>query len=273
MNEKEIRKYNKISSTESIKIVPFDIQKRYTSPHKHDKYLEIVYFIKGSGAHYLDFEKFEITPHSIFFIKKEEVHHWEITTEPVGYVILIKESFLAHSLDDTIAKQLLQLTSSQCIQADENDFSLFALFSALTWEMNQKNVLQQVIEGGLKAILAKMVSYADASQAETTDKSVLFLNLLSEKLVNSVSYYAGLLHTSAQNLNVVSQKAFGKTASDVIAVHMIKEIKRQLIYTNKSINAIAYDLSFKDTSHFTKYFKRYVSLTPLQYRKKAVLEV
>ncbi len=269
MND-SISTYNKINAEVGIKIEPFDVTKRYTKPHKHNKYLEIIYFIKGSGFHHLDMESHSIEPPLLFIVKKDEVHHWEITTKPKGYVIIIKESFLEKTLDKYINTQLIKLNNCQKIMVDEGDKSLNALFKSLCWEMKQANLNQEAVEGGVKAILSKMVRYATLQGGENTDKTVQFVNLLSENLKNNVSFYAEILNTTSQNLNSLCHKVFNKTASDVIAEHIIVEVKRQLAYTNKSISDIAYDLEFKDSSHFTKYFKRYTQLTPLQYRKNLV---
>ncbi|MCM4163210.1 helix-turn-helix domain-containing protein [Arenibacter sp. P308M17] len=266
-----IRTYNKIHSEVGIKIAPFDVAKRYTKPHKHNKYLEIIYFVKGSGFHHMDMVSHSIEPPLLFFVKKDEVHHWEITTKPKGYVIIIKESFLERTLDKYINSQLIKLNNCQKIKVNDGDKSLKALFKALCWEMDQVNLNQEAVEGGLKAILSKMVKYATLQGGENTDRTMQFVNLLSENLKNNVAFYAEALNTTSQNLNALCHKVFNKTASDVIAEHIIMEVKRQLAYTNKPISEIAYDLEFKDTSHFTKYFKRYTQLTPLQYRKKLVL--
>ncbi|RTE51990.1 helix-turn-helix domain-containing protein [Arenibacter aquaticus] len=262
-----IRTYNKIASEVGIKIEPFDISKRYTKPHKHNKYLEIIYFVKGSGFHHLDMKSHKIEPPLLFLVKKDEVHHWEIDTVPQGYVIIIKESFLEETLDKYINTQLIKLSNSQKVFVNEKDLSLQALFDAMCWEMKQDPLNQEVVEGGLKAILSKIVKYAAAQGADNNDKAIQFVDLLSGDLKNNVSFYADSLHTTSQNLNAICNKAFGKTASDVIAEHIIREVKRQLLYTNKSIGDIAYALEFKDTSHFTKYFKRYTQQTPLQYKK------
>jgi AraC-like DNA-binding protein len=253
-----------------IKIAPFDVTKRYTKPHKHNKYLEIIYFIKGSGFHHMDMKSHSIEPPLLFFVKKDEVHHWEITTKPKGYVIIIKESFLERTLDKYINSQLMKLNNCQKIKVNDGDKSLKALFKSLCWEMDQVTLNQEALEGALKAILSKMVTYASLQGGENTDRTMQFVNLLSENLKNNVAFYAEALNTTSQNLNAICHKVFNKTASDVIAEHIIMEVKRQLAYTNKSISEIAYDLEFKDTSHFTKYFKRYTQLTPLQYRKKLV---
>jgi len=262
-----IRTYNKIGSEVGIKIEPFDISKRYTKPHKHNKYLEIIYFVKGSGFHHLDMKSHKIEPPLLFLVKKDEVHHWEIDTVPQGYVIIIKESFLEETLDKYINTQLIKLHNSQKVFVNQKDLSLQALFDAMCWEMKQDPLNQEVVEGGLKAILSKIVKYAAAQGADSADKAIQLVDLLSENLKNNVTFYADTLHTTSQNLNAICQKVFNKTASEVIAEHIIREVKRQLLYTNKSIGDIAYDLEFKDTSHFTKYFKRYTQQTPLQYKK------
>lgn len=262
-----IRTYNKIASEVGIKIEPFDISKRYTKPHKHNKYLEIIYFVKGSGFHHMDMKSHKIKPPLLFLVKKDEVHHWEIDTVPQGYVIIIKESFLEQTLDKYINTQLIKLSNSQKVYVNQKDPALQALFDALCWEMKQNSLNQEVVEGGLKAILSKMVKYAAVQGADSTDKAIQLVDLLSENLKNNVAFYADTLHTTSQNLNAICQKVFNKTASEVIAEHIIREVKRQLLYTNKSIGDIAYDLEFKDTSHFIKYFKRYTQQTPLQYKK------
>ena len=268
--QNSIKTYNKISSGLDLKIEPFDSTKRYTKPHKHNKYLEIVYFTQGTGYHHIDFKSYKIEPPVFFLIKKDQVHNWEIDTEPKGYVIIIKELFLEKTLDKFINTQLHKLKNSSKLKIKEVNSSLEYLFKAMSLEMKQDIVNQEVVEGGLKSILAKLVGYTNTNfVTDYTSLSSGFLDLLSTQLKNNVAFYATQLHTTSQNLNAMCNKVFGKTTSDVIAEHIIKEIKRQLLFTNKSVSDIAYDLEFKDTSHFTKYFKRYVLQTPLQFKKAA----
>ncbi|WP_405567608.1 AraC family transcriptional regulator [Polaribacter sp. Asnod6-C07] len=261
-----INTYNKISDYKDIKIEEFDVNKRYTKPHKHNKYLEIVYFIKGSGYHHLDLKSYQIKPATVFIVKKDEVHHWEITTKPKGYVIIIKETFLEKTLDKLLNNQLLKLQHKSKIKVSKEDLSFNALFTSLAWEKKQDIINSEAVEGGLKALFAKLVNYAQLEKVERTDLLILFTDLLSQNLKNNVQFYADRLNTSPQNLNAICRKEFNKTASDVVAEHIIKEVKRRLIYSNESISEIAFSLDFKDTSHFTKYFKRYTHLTPKQFR-------
>ncbi|KJD32661.1 AraC family transcriptional regulator [Tamlana sedimentorum] len=261
---------NKISSHEFLKVEPFDVSKRYTKPHKHNKYLELVFFTQGSGQHYLDLKAFEIKPPVTFLIHKDQVHHWNINTIPEGYVIIIKQSFLEHILDTSIQVDLNKLKDLEKIDISNNDNVLPLLFKALCLEMKQNKANTEVIESTLKAILAKLIYYAN-HKTFTNNQGLeqQFLQLLTATLKNSVNYYAKKLNTSPQNLNAVCKKAFEKSASDIIAEFITKEIKRQLVYTSKNVSDIAFDLGFNDTSNFTKFFKRHTNLTPLQFKKES----
>tara|TARA_R110001592_G_scaffold83369_1_gene246922 strand:- start:291 stop:1112 length:822 start_codon:yes stop_codon:yes gene_type:complete len=263
----KIDTYSKISEYKDIKIEEFDVTKRYTKPHKHNKYLEIVYFIKGAGFHHVDLKSYKIKPSTVFVIKKDEVHHWEITTQPKGYVIIIKEVFLQKTLDKFINHQLLKLQHISKIKTTKKDVSLKALFKSLAWEKQQEVVNREAIEGGLKALFSKLVDYAHLKKVESTDLVLLFIDILSRTLKNNVNFYAEHLNTTPQNLNAICRKEYGKSASEIIADHIIKEVKRRLLYTNETISDIAYSLGFKDSSHFTKYFKRYTDETPKQFKK------
>ncbi|WP_068824846.1 AraC family transcriptional regulator [Wenyingzhuangia fucanilytica] len=264
-----IKTYDKAIAARDIKIEPFDVNKRYTKPHRHNKYLELVYFTKGSGYHHMDLNSYQIKPPVLFVVNKEEVHHWEITTVPKGYVIIIKESFLEKTLDKHINNQFFKISKFQKIDILQKDSTLNKLFKILTKEIKSPNTPIEVIEGMLKSLLAKILLYTDItkeSNVNTEDKVSQFVDLLGQILKNNVSYYANQLNVSSQNLNQLCKKKQGKTASQIIAIYMVQEIKRLLIYTDKSVGEIAYELDFKDVSHFVKYFKRHTELTPMQFK-------
>ncbi|NJX14264.1 helix-turn-helix domain-containing protein [Tamlana crocina] len=264
----QILTYNKITSVSDIKIEPFDVAKRYTKPHKHNKYLELVFFTKGSGFHYLDAQPYEIKPPIAFLIHNDQVHHWSIDSVPEGFVIIIKESFLERITDNAVRFQLSLLKDLELINIDEKDQALPLLFEALCLEMKRAQVNQEFLESALKAVLSKLIGYSKHKiSINKTSVEHMFLELLSQNLKNNVTFYAKQLHTTSQNLNAVCQKSFQKSASDVIAEFIIKEVKRQLLYTTKNISDIAFDLGFKDTSNFTKFFKRHTGMTPLNFKK------
>ena len=263
----DINVYNKISPRLDIKIETFDTSKRYTKPHRHNKYLELVYFSEGSGFHFMDQKKYEISPPIAFVIKKDQVHHWQIESFPMGYVIIIKEDFLEKTLDKHINAQFQQLEMQKAfsLSIDPSLDALFQIASNLIKERITEHTI--AIEGVLKALLAKLLHYAPKRNSLEKNTVLHFKQLLQDSPKNDVAHYAELLHTSSQNLNAQCRRELGKTASQVIAQHIVQEAKRQLIYTDLSVSEIAYESNFKDASHFVKYFKRFEGITPMQFKK------
>ena len=84
--------------------------------------------------------------------------------------------------------------------------------------------------------------------------------------------YAEMMFMTPQNLNRVIKKTTGKTASDLISERLLIEIKRNLIFTKKRSEEIAYELNFHDNSYFIKYFKKAVGITPKEYRQMKLRE-
>jgi len=256
---------SKIEAAELIKVSLFRKEIRKTEPHKHNSYFEIIYLRKGSGTHTIDHTSFSIEPPTVFFVRKEQVHCWDIRDVPEGHVLLLKKGFIEKSLDSELKNLLSKLSGFNCIHLRETE-SINVLLNLLTTEKDFT-----VTEGILKALLAKILIVAKplpihnnkANDVITSFKELL--NLTSD-LHNNVAHYAETLHTTPQNLNAICRKTLNQSATEVIGEHIISEAKRLLIYTESNVSDIAYYLNFNDTSHFVKYFKRYTGVTPLVFR-------
>lgn len=255
----------KIEAAALLKAAPFRKEIRKTEPHKHNSYFEIIYLREGSGFHTIDHTSFLIKPPTVFFVRKEQVHHWDMKDTPDGFVLLLKKGFLNQSMDSELKSLLSKLSKLSCIHLTETE-SIDTIFQLLTTEEDFI-----VTEGLLKALFAKILIATKpliSKTSKTDDLIAVFRELLNQTndLQNNVAHYAEKLHTTPQNLNAICRKTLDQSATEVIAEHIISEAKRQLIYTVASVSEIAYSLNFSDTSHFVKYFKRHTSVTPLTFR-------
>ncbi|AZQ60705.1 helix-turn-helix domain-containing protein [Flammeovirga pectinis] len=261
------------SANLDIKIEPFRSSIRTTKPHKHYKYFEVIFLSEGKGYHTIDNDTYEIKPPVLFFMRKEQMHHWEITTPPKGYVIIMKKSFLEHSIDKQLENFISEISNHVCVEV-EDEKNLTQIFELLVEESKNPSKYQQsIIEGLLKALFAKTLINTKPIQSKLSNLPPLyaaFKELLenNDNIKNSVNYYAEILHTTPQNLNAICRNAIGLSASKLIAEYIIKEAKRFLLYTNLPVSEIAYELGFKDNSHFIKYFKRNTEQTPAYFRSQ-----
>lgn len=262
---------DKIETEKMIKVTPFKKEVRKTSPHKHNNYFEVIYLSSGSGYHYIDLNKFVIKPPVIFFVRQEQVHYWEINTEPDGYVIIIRKSFIEKCVDGEL-KSLLSKSSSQCCLQLSDNRTIETLLALLAEEnkVNGENSFQ-ITEGLLKSLLAKVLEVAKPMINKAEHKPDLFhsfIDLLSADngIKNKVAYYAQKLNTTPQNINAACQKTVQKPATEVLAEFVMIEAKRLLLYTDKTVSEISFALEFTDPSHFVKYFKKMVGCTPHAFR-------
>ncbi|WP_187269378.1 helix-turn-helix domain-containing protein [Algibacter pacificus] len=259
---------DKTKAQEYIKIESFRKHTRVTKPHKHNKYLEFVYFKKATGFHVIDHFKIEITNPIFFIVRKEQIHYWHLTSEPEGYVIIIKEAFIEQCVDIEIKQQLVKISAFPYLTPEDNR-TIEQLFQLLISE-NKHKKNKTIVESLLKVLLSKLLQIENKNELPHQSIYQEFIGLLSnqETLSNSVKFYADLLNTSPQNLNKSCRNECNKTASEVLSDFILSEAKRLLLYTEKNISEIAYALSFRDNSHFTKYFKRHVGKTPSAFRSK-----
>lgn len=262
---------NKIEASNSIKIAPFKKNIRKTVPHKHNKYYEIVYLSNGEGFHSIDGQKFSINSPIVFLIRKEQIHFWEISSEPEGFVIIIKKNFVEESLDKQLKHLFSQISAFSTLYIKEKT-TIEQLFQLLSNEyQNQTSQKTDLLEGLLKALLVKLLENTKANlntKAKNDTQFDQFKELISQhkSVSHKVAYYANLLHTTPQNLNAICRKENQTSASEIISEQLINEAKRLLLYSNNNITQIGYALGFKDNSHFSKYFKRYTKVTPNTFR-------
>jgi len=83
---------------------------------------------------------------------------------------------------------------------------------------------------------------------------------------HKVSEYADLLHMTPKSLSNLFSRYFNKSPLKVITERIILESKRLLDFSDKNINEIALTLGFDEVSHFSKFFKTQVGLSPTEYK-------
>ena len=89
-------------------------------------------------------------------------------------------------------------------------------------------------------------------------------NFKTERLIR---FYSERLNMTPDRLNDHVKRATGVTAGHLIRQRVLTEAKRQLVFTGQAIHEIAYDLSFSDPSHFTRFFRKQTGMTPQSFRE------
>lgn len=264
---------DKTLAWEGLKIEPFRKNVRHTTAHKHSNYIEVIFLTKGSGFHTIDSIQYPISTPIVFIVRQEQVHFWNIDSEPEGFVLILKKSFVKNWMNPEIKRLITDLSAFTTLKP--TDPMIQKLFELLHQERFSGESLQNTIaQGLLMSLLAKLLQSQNqqTNVARSNSPFQEFLDLLEKdgNLKNNVSYYANALHTTPQNLNAICRKATGQSCSEIIGEHIIDESKRMLLYSDVTISEMATVFDFKDNSHFTKYFKNKAGVTPSNFRKGAI---
>jgi AraC-like DNA-binding protein len=270
MNVAPIPFKNKLGKDQLFKISRFKEKIKKTRPHKHGGYHELIYLTQGAGYHWIETEKFKIEAPELYFLQSGQLHCWQFTSIPKGYVILFKEAFF-NSINEVSILNLIKNLSAVVNLSMRGEKDLSFIFEDIFEEFNNNNEFSdQVINGYLRVIFSKLLQMSSIDHLTVGPNPLYdrFQKMIVDKCPNlrNVNDYAAELHTTRQQLNIICRRNSGKSASDHITEQMLLEAKRYILHTEKSMSEIAHVLNFNDTSYFIRFFKRHEKVTPLQFR-------
>jgi len=256
-----------------ISDVPDDKSLETDFPHRHNFYM-VCLIIKGSGTHVIDFEKIDIIPNRLFFLKPEQVHFWQVQPKSKFAVIQFSDDFLTGLFNyNTIPAINNSSDSFFDLQPDTA-----ATFSQILQKIETENTLNQInskkiIQANIFILLSeieRLINNDSVKRNKGIKYTILdnFKSLLNEKYkeITSVSEFAGLLNITPNYLNIVVKETTGLTANDLIHKRIILEARRLLIDEYSDIVQIAFELGFKDASYFARFFKKATGQSPSDFR-------
>ncbi len=248
-------------------------------PHRHS-FFHLVLFTKGAGWHTIDFEKFDVVPYQVYFMRPGQVHSWHFEGEVDGYIVHFNEELFAAFLQNghylerfsffqgTAANSVCQLPSEvhvaaaaifetilQEIEAGEEqnlDMIRLKLLEFFIW-------VERLCGGNVKTNVPQQKLTVLRGFQNLIDKHFRELKLPKD--------YAELLYVTPNHLNALCQDLLGRPAGDLIRDRVLLEAKRLLTNADMTVAEIAYDLNFGDNSYFSRFFKKNVGVTPEGFRK------
>lgn len=239
-------------------------------PHKHDFFL---FFLveKGGGTHLIEHSPYAVKDQQLHILLPDQQHQWELNEGTTGYQFMINkqvfQTIANSSYFNFIKSQVLNLTP-------ETFNALWQEFRTLENELLAKQGIDWRIIYTRSQLITLLIDRELQSRYQTELSShVPALLLEFHNLINSVfrqqkqvSYYASELNITANYLNILSKRHFGRTALSMIQSRVTQEAMSLLRYSPHSIKEIAYSLGFKDVSYFTNFFKLQTGSSPRAFK-------
>ncbi|CAD5276723.1 DNA-binding domain-containing protein, AraC-type [Imperialibacter sp. EC-SDR9] len=235
-----------------------------TKAHKHAGYHELIFLSKGYGTHSIDDTVYEALPGAGYYLRPGNVHCWDFTSIPDGFVILFKEEAMQPYFQ-TIRK----LISFSTTFSFGEDASLIVLVRGF-YDAFKQGTTAEILSAHLNLILLRTLALQKEDRRDHPEVADFynFKTLVNERFmdVRTVGEYAQLMNTSMHRLNAICKHVIQASALSVIHGRVLMEAKNLITHTTLNISEIAYQLNFSDSSNFVKFFKSLTSMTPTEYR-------
>jgi AraC family transcriptional regulator, transcriptional activator of pobA len=264
---------NKLEEGVTFKMSRFKEVIKKTKPHKHDHYYELIFLNQGEGFHTIESEKYMVQTPEIYFLKPGQLHYWQFTSVPRGFVLIFREDEFDALNETRIIELYKKLLPYSRVMMHKENYPSALLESIFLEASDQKSFSRDIIHGLFTALLGMVVRTTEESEKPEFRPDTFyekFQSLLINKCpeLHKVHQFASLLHTTPQNLNAICQKHVGTSASSLINSRLMLEAKRYILHTNMNISEIAHILNFSDSSNFVKFFRNHEHKTPLQFREQ-----
>ena len=248
---------------------------------KEKNLFKILWSKKSATTITVDNYQMTLNENEVIFCTPLNVMEVPIDSEGLLSFVFNKEFFCIQTNDDQVScngflffgssqPQAIQLNAQEADRLD----SLTELFKE---DLLIKDHLQgEMLRSLLKRLLIQSTRMAknDLPQPTISNSHMNVIrdyNILVEKHFrefHQVKEYAELLFKSPKTLANIFPKYSEKSPIMVINDRILLEAKRLLLYSDKTSNEIAEELGYKDTGHFSKFFKKHEGFSPSIYKKR-----
>ncbi|WP_254900827.1 helix-turn-helix domain-containing protein [Maritimibacter sp. HL-12] len=241
------------------------------TPHRHARLHQVLLVARGGGRGTFDGETRPLEGGSLANVPTGCVHAYSFTPGTEGWVVTIPAEVLDEGLAE--GEGLRPLLARPCVigGTEEIETTIKAIFTAFeARKFARAHELRARV-----ALLAGLVARAIARAAPGDTPAESTLQRRFEALVEThyaehlpVAAYAARLGVTPTHLSRVMRAATGAPASAAIQQRIIREARRNLVYSNLSVSQIAYALGYDDPAHFSRVYRRATGLSPRQFRQK-----
>jgi len=249
--------------------------------HRHD-YFTVLVVEDADGEHRIDFNAYVLGKKEVFFVSPGQVHQVIEKRASRGFVMTFSMQFLVEnsiSMDFIDGLNLFQeYGQSPPLKPKNNAFEKLIHFCKSILELYVSDHKMKTLSIGayLKLFLIEcnnicsihpIESYTDISESRILKEFKSHVNNHYAQ-EHSTSFYANLLHITADHLNRVIKTSIGRTAKEYIQSRITTEAKRLLFFSDMNNKEIGYTLGFSEPANFSAFFKKCTGSSPKHFREQ-----
>lgn len=264
--------------------------RRYVPPSRSD-YFKLTLVTAGTGRYHYGGQCYAVAAPALLLTVPERVKAWEATSdEQEGIFCVFTEDFLGAGLGAVSVAQLplFAATASPVVPLPAADVApVQRLFEAMQAEYHGEHAdraeairlhlrLLLLAAGRLAGAAAAPAAPPVGSAAALTDR---FLAAVRQQFpllhpdatlaLTSAAQFADALAVHPTYLNACVKRTTGRTVTEHLREHTLREAARLLTYTTWPVGWVAAALGFHDAAYFARVFHRHTGRSPRAHRQQA----
>ena len=241
-------------------------------PHRHARLHQFLLIERGGGQARLEEQDHALAPMRVVNVPIGGVHGFSFIRGTQGWVLTIASEVLDQVLLPSEGLRRV-LSSARVVHGTSQ---MRTTMKQIFAEFADRRFARAHVLRALTAMLIGLVAREMTTKVAMPDSGAnselfeRFEALLEQHFLAhwTVSQYAGALSVTPTHLSRITRSATGHAASHFIVERIIREARRNLVYTNMPISAIAYALGFNDPAYFSRLFSAETGLSPRSFREK-----
>jgi AraC family transcriptional regulator, transcriptional activator of pobA len=244
-------------------------------PHIHLHLFQVFVVEKGEIRFQEAIREHQVKAPCIFVIPPTHLHGLSYTPDVKGHIITVSASIM-EDIFKTFSNSFKTFSQIQVI-SHFNESNSFEMILKSIQELEKELFSEQEERAAmLRAYLINFFVrlYRLSQEGEEIKKdspSLTYFRKFQQSIRNSeypksIPDFADELNITPVHLNRICKTVAGKSAIELVHQNVIGEAQKYLIHTSYSVSEIAYLLKFEYPNYFSKLFRKYVGMSPNEFR-------
>lgn len=272
---------------ELLKISHFATDRWHHPVHNHNHF-EIVFVHYGKGIHQLNGVDYNYSGRTLFLLGPSDYHSFLIEEETQYTFLKFTNQYLGaaggstaelgwnHCIDELIVRTGRKNENILTNEYDAEAMDKLVHLIVREWKHNKNETGEMIfflIQAALAIIKRNIYSsVVGVINSKPDEKITSLLHYIHSNIYNNeniqIEHLAEAFGYSKNYLGIFFKDQIGVSLRDYISKYKITLIENRLKYSSFSIKEISYEFGFTDLSHFNKFFRKHLGVTPSEFRKQ-----